>query len=108
MNHNEPGMLQLQDSIDSEVRTQNLKKGNSEPGEQIRLLKEALENITQMKAPGIKPIKQVELAKKWRPLVLDEYQDDICPIPSSEIMMKFKESSKSTVSLNSGNALSKI
>ena len=31
-----------------------------------------------IKAPEIKPIKQVGLYKKWGPLVPDEFREDIC------------------------------
>ena len=43
-----------------------------------------------MKKPGIKLIKQIELATKWRPLVPVEYQDNVCPIPSKEILDAYK------------------
>ena len=105
MNNDKPGILHLQDSTDSEVQTQNLKRGNTELAEQIQLLKEALKNITAMPAPGIKPIKQVELASKWQPLVPDEYQGDICPIPPREVTMKFKESRKSNATSVTTDAL---
>ena len=61
-----------------------------------------------MPAPGIKPIKQVDLATKWRPLVPDEYQDNICPIPPREVTMKFKESKKSNATSKTTYALLRI
>ena len=72
------------------------------------MLKEALENIAPMTAPGITPIKQVELATKWRPIFLLSYQDDICPNPFKETMMKLKESNKSTAQSKPNNSFSKI
>ena len=44
------------------------------------VVEKGIKNIAPKTAPGIKPMKQVELATKWRPLVPVEYQDDICPI----------------------------
>jgi hypothetical protein len=35
-------------------------------------------------SPGIKPIKQVELYKKWRPFIPSQFCDEICPRPSDE------------------------
>ena len=45
-------------------------------------------------APGIKPIKKIELGTKWRPHVPPAFQDDICPIPSEEEIKMFKEERK--------------
>ena len=39
-----------------------------------------------IKAPGIKPIKQVDLYKKWGPLVPDEFREVICPKPCERIL----------------------
>ena len=39
-----------------------------------------------IKAPGIKPIKQVDLYKKWGPLVPDEFPEDICLKPCDRIL----------------------
>ena len=61
-----------------------------------------------MSAPGIKSIRQVELATKWRPLVPYQYQDNICPIPSREITVAFKEFNKSTAEQKTKKALSTI
>ncbi len=50
----------------------------------LRELKEfALKSIP---APGIKPIKQVELYTKWRKFVPDSFQDEICPKPSTDVI----------------------
>jgi hypothetical protein len=35
---------------------------------------------------GLREIKQVELWKKYRPLVPEEYRDELCPRPSQEIL----------------------
>jgi hypothetical protein len=36
--------------------------------------------------PGLRAIKQVELYKKWRPLVPHEFKDILCPKPPQEIL----------------------
>ena len=38
-----------------------------------------------MDPPGLRPIKVLELAKKWRPLVPEEFCDDFCPLPTEGI-----------------------
>ena len=40
--------------------------------------------------PGLKPIKQVELYKKWGPVVPEEFRDEICPKPSDRIINQVK------------------
>jgi len=44
--------------------------------------------LKQLTPPGIKPIKQVELWKKWRKFVPRQYWVDICPEPSEEVKAK--------------------
>ena len=51
----------------------------------------ALQTMQPMIKPGLKPIKQIELATKWRPLVPKEFHDDVCPIPPKALLDKFKE-----------------
>jgi hypothetical protein len=36
--------------------------------------------------PGLRDIKQVELWKKYRPLVPEEFRDELCPMPPKEIL----------------------
>jgi hypothetical protein len=36
--------------------------------------------------PGLREIKQVELWKKYRPLVPEKYRDKLCPMPAKEIL----------------------
>ena len=59
-----------------------------------------LATMKPMIPPGVKPIKQVELGTKWRRLVPEEYRDDVYPIPSIEIMEKFKKTRKQKISRN--------
>jgi hypothetical protein len=41
--------------------------------------------------PGLKKIKQVELFKKYRPLLPKEYWDECCPEPVKGVMDREKE-----------------
>ena len=52
--------------------------------------------VEVIEATWLKPIKQVELYKKWRPLVPEEYADEICPKPSDSVfeMVKNERSEK--------------
>ena len=40
--------------------------------------------------PGPKPIKQAELYKQWRPVVPEEFRDEICPNSSDRIFDRVK------------------
>ena len=42
-------------------------------------------------APGLSEIKQVELYTKWRKLIPDQFQDDVCPKPTDEVLNKVKK-----------------
>jgi len=44
--------------------------------------------ITQ---PELKPIKQVELYTKWRPVVPEEFRDHICPKPPDHVLELVKK-----------------
>ena len=51
-------------------------------------------DLKQLKPPGLKPIKQVELYTKWRPLLPKEVQDMTCPRPSEEVLNLIKAERK--------------
>jgi hypothetical protein len=38
--------------------------------------------------PGLRETKHVELWKKYHPLVPEEYQDELCPMPPKAIWME--------------------
>ena len=64
---------------------------NVEDREQI--IQNLFPRIKQHK--GIKPIKQWELFKKWRPLVYPfDLRDSICPKPSDDIIRQFSKGEK--------------
>ena len=46
--------------------------------------------LTQLKAPGRQPIKQVELYTKYRKFVPLQWRDACCPKPSDEVLNKIK------------------
>ena len=76
-----------------DVQTQNLNKlkptslGATKAG-RTRILKYG--KVEVIKAPGLKPIKQVDLYQKWRPLVPNEYADEICPKPPDSVLAMVK------------------
>ena len=45
-----------------------------------------LSGIEEVPYPGLKPIKQIEMYKKWRDIVPIEYWEEICPKPSDELL----------------------
>jgi len=47
--------------------------------------------MTAVEAPGLKEIKQVELWSKFRKFVPPEFQDEICPRPSDEVLKNIKK-----------------
>jgi hypothetical protein len=47
--------------------------------------------LQSVPAPGMKPIKQVELYTKWRKFVPAEFADEICPKPHDDILKKVQE-----------------
>lgn len=50
------------------------------------LLKEAMNNKIALPAPGLKPIKQVELWKKWGPFIPEDEREELCPKPPDDII----------------------
>ena len=42
------------------------------------------------KSPGIADIKKVELYTKWRKLIPSQFQDEICPKPEDNVLLKIK------------------
>jgi hypothetical protein len=49
--------------------------------------------LQTLKTPGLRPIKQVELYKKFHPVVPCDYWEDTCTIPSDEFLAKVKDES---------------
>jgi hypothetical protein len=82
--------VKTDDTPDAEYdKVQDLKKrGVSEAIRRDILL---FQEPEALEPPGLKEIKQVELYQKWRKFVPDEFQDEICPKPSDEVLNKIKE-----------------
>jgi hypothetical protein len=59
-----------------------------------RMLDVIKNQMVQLEPPGLKEIKIVELATKWRKFVPAELQDEICPVPSQELLNRIKEQRK--------------
>ena len=77
----------------TDITVQNLNKLKSTSSGSIkvgrtRTLRHAKPSL--ITPPGLKPIKQVELYKKWGPVVPEEFRDDICPKPSDRIINQVK------------------
>ena len=61
------------------------------PEVRAREISKMEENLEQLIPTALKPIKQVELWKKWGPLIPEEYRADTCPKPSDEVINSIKE-----------------
>ena len=80
-------MIILKDHEGAEERIQCLLKGPPiGEARKINLRRDLEEGLVKLIAPGIQPIKKIELAKKWGPLVPEEYRDAFCkPAERSDI-----------------------
>jgi hypothetical protein len=47
--------------------------------------------VAALKLPGLRPIKQVELYKKFRPFFPRRFWDETCPKPSDEVLLQVKD-----------------
>ena len=61
-------------------------KGVLSDEERKKFVKEAVPD--PLKAPGLNKLKQVDLFKKWRPLIPPEFQDVTCPKPPEDVMQE--------------------
>jgi hypothetical protein len=48
-------------------------------------------SLTQITAPGLREIKQVEMYTKFRKFVPEEFRDEICPRPSQQVLENIKK-----------------
>jgi hypothetical protein len=62
------------------------------------------EDIPVLPVPGVKPIKQVELWKKWGPNIPPEKQEEMCPKPSQEVTDLVSNSRKEKANKNKSEA----
>jgi len=56
-----------------------------------QVIREDWERMAVLEKPGLRPIKQVELYKKYRPFVPPEVADIICPKPSDEALRAYEK-----------------
>jgi hypothetical protein len=87
--------LLMQCSTHSEapfVEQAMLKRGQAR-GDTTRIAAMEAFELQTLKAPGLRPIKQVELYKKFRPFVPREFWEDTCPRPSDEVLAQVKDES---------------
>ena len=71
--------------------TRSRKARRLDPEVRAREISKMEENLEILKPTPMKPIKQVELWKKWGPLIPEQYRADTCPKPSDEVINSIKE-----------------
>jgi len=80
-------LLTTKQSYNSDVTTtQSIKKIDKNTSEWVRKLQILHKRKTFLPKPGLKPIKQVHLFTKWRKVVPHPYKDEVCPLPSNEVI----------------------
>ena len=84
--------LLKQDHNDAIIRYDNLlptarsrKAQRLNAGERVRKIAQMETELEELKPSELRPIKQVELWKKWSPLLPKEFRDTTCPKPSNEV-----------------------
>ena len=94
---NNPLVLLKQDHAQAPIREDNLKPTNRnrkarqmDAAERDAKLKEMEDKLEELIPTPLKPIKQVELYKKWRPLIPLEFREITCPKPSDEVIEAHK------------------
>jgi hypothetical protein len=63
-------------TFDHEIRIQD----------RLNNMKRANNNKQLLKPPGMKPIKQVELWKKWGPFIPEDERNELCPKPPNDVI----------------------
>jgi hypothetical protein len=89
--YSKPSLMTLATSTLPDAETQTLELAKKKKDRE----KHMDDEVKLLPKPGLRPIKQVELYVKFRPLVPEPYRDDICPKPSAEVMARVKEDKKS-------------
>lgn len=87
-----PTILQvrLDDIEGTPSECQQLLKKHKGQGIRIELLMSAEKNLEILASPGVPDIKKVELYKKYRPLIPEQYRDITCPHPGEDVLSKIK------------------
>ena len=66
--------------------TQSIKKIDKNTPAWLRKLEILHKQKSFLAKPGLKPIKQVHLYTKWRKVVPHPFKDELCPLPSNEVI----------------------
>ena len=90
--------LLKQDHNEATIRTDSLlptakskKARRLDPIARARKIANMELNLEELNPTPLKPIKQVELWKKWAPLIPEKYRADTCPKPTDAIINSIKE-----------------
>jgi hypothetical protein len=78
----------LDESDNIAAISQNIKKGGVTDTERLELLQQVPD---QVNPPGLNKLKQVDLYKKWRPLLPPRFRDITCPKPPDTIALEVQE-----------------
>ena len=81
-----PTKMHIKVSDEAEIEVFDFKKSNVQRHDILN------SRLTPIPAPGLKEIKQVELYSKFRKFVPLEFQDEICPRPSQQVLENIKKS----------------
>ena len=96
-----PTTLVKQDTIEAAIRTDDLlptrrnKKADMFSAEErARRIARMAKDLKNLQPNGLRPIKQVELWKKWGPLLPEAARKITCPKPSDEVIESIKLSNR--------------
>jgi hypothetical protein len=98
------GVFSTQTCAGEEAVERNLKKGGA-AGNRIDKMTQDFQNLPFLLVPGVKPIKQVELWKKWGLNVPPDKQEEMCPKPSQEVIDLVSNSRKEKANKNKSKAV---
>jgi hypothetical protein len=87
----DPGVMVTQEDPDKPEKTQRIIKERRNEDAAARKLRLNGFVLKELSPPGLREIKVVELATKWRPLVPPQFQDEICPIPDKALIDRVKK-----------------
>ena len=96
-----PTTLIKQDTIEAAIRkdellptTRNRKASVLTAEERARRIASMPQDLKNLQPNGLRPIKQVELWKKWGPLLPEAARKITCPKPSDEVIESIKLSNR--------------
>ena len=82
------------------INNPNFKAQPLPPPVRAARVSKMIEELNTLEAPGLRPIKQVELYSKWGPLLPEKDRLVTCPKPPDEIvqMVKKEKNTKAAIS----------